>query len=376
MYSTVDITFVLLGLLGTTHMNVRDEAGMNESMTAAVLVCHGDHDAFEVRRDWPRPTADEGEVVVRVTAAAVNNTDIWTRQGAYGLPGDSGALAGWRGPISFPRIQGGDVAGVVHDVGDGVDPGLVARRVLVDPALYLDDHEDAPPIGVLGSEADGGFADYVTVPARQVHDVADSPLTDEQLACLPVAYGTAMGMLERASVASAETVLVTGASGGVGLALVQLSAARGARVVAVTSEAKADAVRAAGANVIVSRDRADLPRQVEREVPGGLDVVADVAGGPLLAQLMPLVRDDGRWVIAGAVAGPVVSFDLRRLYLHNIALLGSSMHTRRHFTELVEAARFGTITPQIAGRHHLTNIHEAQRQFSAGDVVGKLIITP
>lgn len=349
---------------------------MHELMTAAVLVRHGDHDALEVRRDWPAPTAGEGEVVVRVTAAAVNNTDIWTRQGAYGLPGDPGALAGWRGPISFPRVQGGDIAGVVHDVGDGVDPGLIARRVLVDPALYRDDHEDAPPVGVLGSEADGGFADYVAVPARQVHDVTDSPLSDEQLACLPVAYGTAMGMLERAGVTSGETVLVTGASGGVGLALVQLAAASGARVVAVTSEAKADAVRAAGANVIISRDRADLAGQVARSVPGGLDVVADVAGGPVLAQLLPLMRDDGRWVIAGAVAGPVVSFDLRRLYLHNIVLLGSSMHTRRHFAELVEVARSGRISPQIAGRHPLMSIHEAQRQFSAGDVVGKIVITP
>lgn len=84
-----------------------------------------------------------------------------------------------------------------------------------------------PPVGLLGSEADGGFATYVAVPAAQAHDVTDSPLSDEELACLPVAYGTAMGMLERAEVRAGETVLVTGASGGVGLALVQLAAAGG-----------------------------------------------------------------------------------------------------------------------------------------------------
>lgn len=349
---------------------------MDELMTAAVLVRHGDQDAIEVREDWPMPVAGEDDVVVQVSAAAVNNTDIWTRQGAYGLPGQPEALAGWRGPICFPRVQGGDIAGVVSAVGPGVPAGLVGRRVLVDPAIYLNENPKAPPVGLLGSEADGGFAQYVVVPAAHAHDVTDSPLSDEQLACLPVAYGTAMGMLERAEICAGEQVLVTGASGGVGLALVQLAAARGAKVVAVSSAAKADQLRDAGAIGVVSRDAGDLVGQVADLAPSGLDAVADVAGGPLIDQLMPLVRDDGRWVIAGAVAGPVVAFDLRRLYLHNLRLIGSSMHTREHFAKLVEIARAGTISPRIAGHHRLTNIHEAQQQFLRGSHVGKIIVTP
>ncbi|GAB3431390.1 alcohol dehydrogenase family protein [Actinophytocola sediminis] len=345
-------------------------------MTAAVLTRHGGPDALEVRDDWPVPTPGAGEVLVRVTAAAVNNTDIWTREGAYGLPGRPDALAGWRGPLRFPRVQGGDIAGVVDAVGPGVPGELVDRRVLVDPAIYRDDSRHAPPVGLLGSEADGGFATYVIAIADHVHDVTTSPLTDEQLACLPVAYGTAMGMLERATLNAGETVLVTGASGGVGLALVQLAAARGAEVIAVSTAAKADAVADAGAHRVVSRDVGDLAEQLRSVVPAGLDAVADVAGGPGLATLLPLLRDDGRWVIAGAIAGPVVSFDLRRLYLHNIALVGSSMHTREHFAKLVETARAGAIGPRIAGRHRLTAIHDAQRQFSQGQHVGKIVITP
>ncbi len=348
-----------------------------DSMTAAVLVGHGNQDAIEVRADWSVPVAGEGELVVQVTAAAVNNTDIWTRQGAYGLPGQPDALAGWRGPIAFPRVQGGDIAGVVYAVGPGQPTELVGRRVLVDPAIYLeDDTTQAPPVGLLGSEADGGFAQYVAVPAVQAHDVTASPLSDEQLACLPVAYGTAMGMLERAEVRAGETVLVTGASGGVGLALVQLAAARSANVVAVTSAAKADQVRAAGATGIVSRDAGDLASQVAELAPWGLDAVADIAGGPLIDQLMPLVRDDGRWVIAGAVAGPVVTFDLRRLYLHNLRLIGSSMHTREHFAKLIDVAETGTVSPRIAGRYRLVDIHQAQQQFLQGSHVGKIVITP
>ncbi|MER5269135.1 alcohol dehydrogenase catalytic domain-containing protein [Actinosynnema sp. NPDC002837] len=92
---------------------------MEQTMTAAVLTRHGGLDALQVRDDWPVPVPGEGEVLVRVTAAAVNNTDIWTREGAYGLPGQPDALAGWRGPLRFPRVQGGDIAGVVDAVGPG-----------------------------------------------------------------------------------------------------------------------------------------------------------------------------------------------------------------------------------------------------------------
>jgi NADPH:quinone reductase-like Zn-dependent oxidoreductase len=348
---------------------------MAQVMRAAVLTRHGGADALEIRRDWPVPTAGPGEVLVRVGAAAVNNTDIWTREGAYGLPGQPDAKSGWRGPIRFPRVQGGDIAGVVVAAGAGVPADVLGRRVLVDPAIYRDDSEQAPPVGLLGSEADGGFATYVAVPAAQAHDVGDSPLSDEELACLPVAYGTALGMLERAGLRGGETVLVTGASGGVGLALVQLAAARGAGVVAVTSRAKAGALADAGATQVVCRDAGDLAEQVSAAAPAGLDAVADVAGGPGIEQLMPLLRDDGRWVIAGAIAGAVVSFDLRRLYLHNRRLIGSSMHTRQHFAKLVEVARTGSVRPRIAGRHTLADLHRAQQQFLERGHVGKIVIT-
>jgi NADPH:quinone reductase-like Zn-dependent oxidoreductase len=349
---------------------------MDKVMTAAVLTRHGGADALEVRLDWPVPAVGSGEVLVRVSAAAVNNTDIWTREGAYGLPGQPNAKSGWRGPVEFPRVQGGDIAGVVVAVGADVPGDALGRRVLVDPAIYRDEDPHAPPVGLLGSEADGGLATCVVVPAAHAHDVTDSPLSDEQLACLPVAYGTAMGMLERAGLRAGETVLVTGASGGVGLALVQLAARRGAEVVGVTSAAKAGAVADAGATRVVARDAGDLAEQVTAAVGSGLDAVADVAGGPGLEQLMPLLRDDGRWVIAGAVAGAVVPFDLRRLYLHNIGLIGSSMHTREHFAKLAALARAGSIRPRIAGRHALADIHRAQQQFLEHRHVGKIVVIP
>jgi NADPH:quinone reductase-like Zn-dependent oxidoreductase len=344
-------------------------------MKAAVLAGHGGPNVLQLHSDWPRPEPGPGEVLVRVIAAAINNTDIWTREGSYGLPGSPDAKAGWRGPISFPRVQGGDIAGLIAEVGPGADVERVGQRVMVDPALYRDDAPDAPPVGLLGSEADGGFAEFVTVRAEQAHDMTSSPLTNEQLAALPVAYGTAMGMLERAGIAAGETVVVTGASGGVGLALVQLAAARGAQVIAVTSGDKARDVLAAGATHAVDRNNGDLAQQIDRHRPGGIDAVADVAGGSLLAQLLPLIRDDGRWVIAGAVAGPMVDFDLRRLYLHNLSLIGSSMHTREHFATLVDAARTGAVQPVVTAQYPLTDLATAQDHFAHSRRVGKIIVT-
>ncbi|MEU5995100.1 zinc-binding dehydrogenase [Spirillospora sp. NPDC047418] len=347
-------------------------------MTAAVLRRHGGPEALEVRDDWPLPRAGPGQALVRVGAAALNNTDIWTREGAYGLPGRPDAKAGWRGPVGFPRVQGGDIAGTVAAVGIGVPEAWVGRRVLVDPAFYADEGEDAVPVGLLGSEADGGFATHVAVDAVRLHDMTDSPLSDEELAALPVAYGTAMGMLERARIGKGEAVLVTGASGGVGFAVVQLAAARGARVLALTSGTKAEAVRAAGAEVTFSRDMdpAELHGKLRAAAPGGLDAVADVAGGPWLERVLPALHDGARWVIAGAVAGPVVSFDLRRLYLHNLTLIGSSMHTPAHFAALAGLARTGALRPRIAASYRLADIHAAQDDFSRGSRIGKISIVP
>ena len=349
---------------------------MDHVMTAAVLTKFGGPEVLELHHDWPRPRPQSLQVLVKVTAAAVNNTDIWTRQGAYGLPDDPSAQAGWLGAFDFPRIQGGDIAGEVVEVGSGVTSELLGRRVLVDPALYGAGDENASPVGYLGSEADGGFAQYVAVDASHAHDVHDSPLSDEQLACLPVAFGTAIGMLDRAGVHDGETVLVTGASGGVGLALVQLAAARGARVLAITSGSKGDAVLANGAAQVFNRDSPDILDAIRAAAPNGLDVVADIAGGPGLSAMMPMLRDNGRWVIAGAVAGPVVEFDLRRLYLHNVQLIGSSMHTRVHFRRLVELARAGEVRPQVSSTFALAEIAQAQEEFSTRQHIGKIALLP
>jgi NADPH:quinone reductase-like Zn-dependent oxidoreductase len=347
------------------------------TMMAAVLVAHGGPDALELRHEVPVPRPAAGQVRIEVLAAAVNNTDVWTREGAYGRPDDPGAVVGWKGvPIAVPRVQGGDAVGRVVELGDGVSDALLGCRVLVDPITYgHGDDVDEPPIeGVLGSEEDGAFAEYLCVPADSVHDVTDSPLSDEQLACLPIAYGTATGMLERAAVGAGDRVLVTGASGGVGIALVQLAAARGSQVVAMTNSRTADAVLRAGASHVVMRDVAPLQGQLAEAGP--FAVITDVVGGPSFGALLGALGTGGRLVTCGAVAGPLVEIDLRVLYLQRRILIGSTMHTPSQFRRLVHDARSGRLAPPVARTYPLTEIHQAQHDLASGDHIGKLVVIP
>lgn len=348
--------------------------GTSRLMRAVRITEHGGPEVLELT-EVAVPDPQAGEVLVQVGAVALNNTDLWTREGGYGRPGDPKATSGWRGPIDFPRIQGADVAGRVVAVGAGVEEGLVGRRVVVDPAIYDTEGPDANPVGLMGSERDGGYAEYVTAPAERVHDVSESPLTDDQLATLPTAYGTALGMIERGRLRKGETVLVSGASGGVGLALVQIARARGARVIAVSSGPKIDAVREAGAHDVVDR-AGDLAEQIRAAAPEGIDVALDVVAGELVSEGLPLLREGGRWVIAGALGGYEVSFDVRRLYLHNAQVIGSAMHTPTHFGLLMDLARRAEVQPVVAAVFPLDQAARAQEELSRRGHVGKIVMRP
>ncbi len=338
------------------------------SMTAAVTMGHGGPEQTVTRFDWPCPQPGPDEAVVQVTAAALNNTDIWSRQGAYGTAEDARAVAGWKGvPLDFPRIQGIDVVGRVCAVGDGVDDAWLDVRVLVDPAArYVDDL----PVDIVGSEVDGGFAQFHRCSVEQLHDVTGSPLTDPQLACLPTAYGTALGMINRAGISAGERVLVTGSSGGVGMAAIQLLADRDCEVVARTSAAHRDLISTLGVAEVSVRGADDIAAL--RHV----DAVVDVVGGEEFGSLVDRLRDNGRLVTAGAIAGPVVALDLRRLYLQQRRLIGSTMHTPADFRHLAEVARNGGVEPILAATFPLTEIAAAQARFVSREFVGKLVLLP
>ncbi|APU13310.1 alcohol dehydrogenase family protein [Actinoalloteichus fjordicus] len=348
-------------------------------MRAVQLTGFGGPERLVYREDVPDPVAGAGEVRVRVGAAAINNTDIWTREGAYGTADDPAATTGWRRePLVFPRIQGADVVGRIDQVGPDVDAGRIGERVLIDPMLYEGDERALVTTDYLGSERDGGFAELVTVPATNAHPV-ESPLSDVELASFPTSSVTALRMLDRAGVTGADTVLITGASGGVGVAAVQLVKARGGRVIAVVGAGKEQQARDLGADEVIVRGHADLDEEVRSLDQGGdgqVDVVVDVVGGAAFSALLRSLRPLGRYVVAGAMAGPVVEADLRTIYLRQLQIVGSSFGTHDQFRALLGHITAGEIRPSVAATYPLRELRRAQADFVAKRHVGKLVILP
>jgi NADPH:quinone reductase-like Zn-dependent oxidoreductase len=172
-------------------------------------------------------------------------------------------------------------------------------------------------------------------------------------------------------------VLVTGASGGVGSGIVQLCRARGAIPYAVVGRGKEEAVLAAGAEAVVTRDAGDLVSAVERATKGRpIDVVADLVGGAMFNDLLRILRPEGRYTTAGAIAGPVVQLDLRTMYLKHLELHGSSQGTRGAFRRLVRYIEEGKLKPLVGGVYRLSDFHRAQADFMAKGFVGKLVVVP
>jgi NADPH:quinone reductase-like Zn-dependent oxidoreductase len=351
----------------------------SDTMHAVVLTGHGGLDKLEYRDDVPVPRPGPDEVLLEVSACGMNNTDVWVRQGAYGLDDDPEAVSTWRrgrSTLTFPRIQGTDSVGRIVGVGPGVDEARLGERVMVDFSIYNRDDDSLADIDYIGHGRDGGYAEYQVVPADHAH-VVRSEITDAELATFCCAYLTGEHMLDRVRLVDGERILVTGASGGVGSGIIQLARARGAIPYAVTSEGKADEVRSLGAEGVVLRGAGDLVEAVE-EVTGGqpIDVVADLVAGDMFNDLLRILRPEGRYSTSGAIAGPVVRLDLRTMYLKHLELHGSSQGTRAAFRRLVGYIESGTIRPLLGGTYRLSDFHRAQSDFMAKGFVGNLVVVP
>lgn len=357
-----------------------------EKMNAVLLKGHGGFDQLEFREDVPVPRPEEGAVLVKIGAAGVNNTDINTRTAWYSRAVSEGTTAaaaqegfdsaraedsGWTGAEHrFPRIQGADGCGRIVAVGAGVEAERIGSRVLIEPVIRLG-MPGRPQVIYFGSECDGAFAEYACVPSANAHAISSS-LSDAELASFPCAYGAAEHMLERIQVSRGEVVLVTGSSGGVGSAAVQLAVRRGARVIAVVSAAKAAAVVALGAELVIERT-ADLVERLGREA---IDAAIDVVGGRQFGPILDVLRRRGRYAVAGAIAGPIVALDLRTLYLKDLRLEGCTVFEPQVFRNLVRYIERGEIRPVVANVYALESIVAAQREFIAKEHTGKIVLQP
>jgi NADPH:quinone reductase-like Zn-dependent oxidoreductase len=361
-----------------------DVSGGGPAMKAVVTIGNGGYDKL-VYRDVPVPVPGPAEVLIKVLAAGVNNTDINTRLGWYSSDVTASTAdaataqeaqavsrgdGGWNEATPFPFIQGTDCCGRVVLATDEAGAHLIGKRVLVRACMRPNGFASMGNVW-MASDFDGAFAEYVKVPASEVFPV-ECGWSDAELATIPCSYGTTENMLHRAKLEAGERVLVTGASGGVGSAAIQLAKRRGAHVVAVAGREKLAAVSAIGCDQAIARGD-DLLSILGEE---SIDLVIDNVAGPGFGALLKLLRRGGRYVSSGAIGGPLVTLDMRDFYLKDLTLFGCTAWDEPVFPNLIAYIERGEIRPLVGRVLPLERIADAQREFLEKRHVGNLVLIP
>jgi alcohol dehydrogenase len=340
---------------------------MSSTMLAAVVHEHGGLDRIVLEPQWRRPEPGAGWVQLRVRACSLNYHDIFTRRSMPGIK------------VPLPIVIGSDIAGEVSAVGEGVTGWKPGDRVLVDPLPLADG-----PKGMIGEMYDGGRAEYCCAWAPSLVRIPEG-VSFEQAASLPLAYATAHRMMVTiGQVRAGETVLVLGASGGVGTACVLLAKLAGARVIACAgSDDKAARLKALGADEVINYRTHDLMEAVHARVgkpriagTGGVDVVVNFTGGNSWQACIRCLKVGGRLLTCGATAGYEEKIDVRYVWTFELQLQGSNGWRREDIVALLELARSGRMPPVIDKVLPLAQIHEAERLMEEREVFGKVVVTP
>ncbi len=362
------------------RFEVKDD---NNTMKAIVTMGNGGYEQL-VYRDVPIPTLAPGEVLLQVLAAGVNNTEINTRLGWYSSKVNAGtdeltaseqeeaeakADGGWNEATPFPFIQGTDCCGRVVAVADGGDAKSIGLRVLVRPCVRVSGWDSLDNIWMASDLT--SICQFVKVKEHEIFPV-DCDWSDAELGTIPCAYGTAENMVHRAKVSRGETVLVAGASGGVGSAVVQLAKRRGAFVIAIAGKEKHDAMKKIGADDVIARGDDIVAILGEKSV----DVVFDNVGGPSFDHMLKVLKRGGRYVSSGAIAGPIVTLDMRTFYLKDITMIGCTAWDEPVFPNLISYIENGEIRPLLTQVFPLEQIVQAQRLFMEKKHVGKFVLIP
>lgn len=331
-------------------------------MRAVILREPGDPANLRLE-DWPAPLPGSGEVVVRVRAAAINHRDVWIRRGQY---------AG----IRLPAILGSDASGEVTAVGDDVSKSWIGREVVIDPSLGWgpDPRAQAASFHLLGMPTEGTYAEFVKVPAANVH-AKPSHLTIEEAAALPLAGVTAYrALVTRAALRSGEIVLITGIGGGVALAALTIAVSLGATVYVTSgSDKKIAMAKRYGATDGVSYHTSGWSRTLLEIIGRRPDVIVDGAGSDTFAQALDIVKPGGRIVTYGATCGSVPNLEVRRIFWKQIDLLGSTMGTSEDFTRMLEIYAKG-LHPVVDSVVPLEDVAKAHARIDNGEQFGKIVL--
>jgi alcohol dehydrogenase len=332
-------------------------------------VYFNEHGAIDVLcyGDFPEPIPPAGWVKVRVRAASLNHLDIFTRRGMPGLK------------LQLPGITGGDCAGEIAELGEGVTGWRIGERVLIYTA-HVDFKKGE--IDLLGETRNGALAEYCLCRASQLMRLPDG-VTDELAACLPVAYGTAYKMMYPVGVVKpGETVLVLGASGGVGTATVILSKLAGAYVIACAgSDSKCERLHDIGADETINYAAVEFAEHVRQRTGslyrgGGCDIVVNFTGGDTFNKSLRCVKHKGRVLVCGATAGHDARADLRFVMGAECQIIGTQGWDFEHQELLIRWVKEGRLCPPIDRVLPLSQAIDGIRALENREVFGKVVVKP
>jgi len=311
----------------------------------------------------PDLTAGPGEVLVAVKAAALNRRDFWITQGMY--PG-----------VKMPVVLGSDGAGIVTEVGEGVEPQWRDRAVVINPGLAWGANRSvqSSDFRILGMPDDGTFATQVVVPADAVHQKPDH-LSWQQAAALPLGGVTAYrALFTQGQLTRGDRVLVTGVGGGVATVTVQIAVAAGATVyVTSSSNDKLERARELGAAAGFNYTRKEWPAELKSEA-GAVDLVVDSAGGEGYEAIVNLAAPGGRIVSYGATTGPAKKLDLFKIFWKQLRLAGTTMGSPEDFREMIEFVGRHQIAPTIDQVVPLADGGAAVERMRESPQFGKMVL--
>jgi len=336
-------------------------------MKAVLTTAHGGPEVLQLRHDYPAPIPGPGDLLVRVAATAVNFHDIFTRRGMLGVK------------IKLPVIVGSDIAGTVEALGQGVESHWLGKRVLIDPVM-----REGNQFGMLGETVDGGRAELVVVRQSMLVEIP-AGVGFEQAAALPLAYGTAYRMMiTRGKIRAGERIMVLGASGGVGVACMQLAQMIGAEVLAfASSDAKMRRLKEIGASHVanyIDKTFLDTVKEIYGKPritgAGGVDVAVNFTGGDTLPATQKCVNLNGRILCCGATAGFDLTLDARYWWTYEHTLIGSNGWHIDDLKILLDLVADGRLVPVIDKVLPLEETAEGERLLEDREVVGKVLLKP
>jgi NADPH:quinone reductase-like Zn-dependent oxidoreductase len=342
-------------------------------MKAAFIEGHGGPEVLQVG-ELPDPEPRSGEVVLHVRAAALNHLDLWVRRGLPGLD------------LAMPHVGGSDMAGTIAGLGPNVSGWREGDRVVVNPAVWCEccewcasgEHSQCERFQILGEHTPGGLAEQARVPVRNLLRLPEG-FDFERAAAAPLVFQTAWrAVITRGGLTAGHTLLVTGASGGVSTAAIQIGVLAGATVYAVTSGPEnVERVRELGAHVVIDRLEEDFSRRVwEGTGRRGVDVVVDGVGEAIWESALRTLAPGGRLVTYGATTGAGGRVEIRRLFWRQAAILGSTMAGAGEFERVMRLVIDGRLDPVVDSVLPLEQIREGHERLERGDVFGKLVLVP